>query len=95
MQNITSRKELKDAIRQLEDKQTSGEQLLRGQFKLARERLAPVNMIKTTFSEVFTAQNLFRAVLRAAVGITSGYFTKRYFTRIPGTLLKRLLSRIF
>ena len=95
MQKITSTTELKDAIRQLEYKQTSEERLLKDQFRLTRERLAPVNMLKTTFSEVFTAPYLIRAVLRAAVGLTSGYFSRRYFTSVPGTLLKRLLSRIF
>jgi hypothetical protein len=93
MQKITSTTELKDAIRQLEYKQTSEERLLKDQFRLARARLTPVNMIKTTLSEAFTAPNLIRTILRAAVGITSGYFSRRYFTSVPGTLLKRLLYR--
>lgn len=93
MQQITSSTELKDAIRQLEYKQTLEEQLLKEQFSLAKERLAPVNLIKTTFNEVFTAPSLIRTVLSATVGLTAGYFTKRYFSGIPGILLKRLLSR--
>ena len=95
MQKITSSLELKDAIRQLEYKQSMEEQLLKEQFYIARESLAPANLIKSTFNEVFTARSLIRTVLSATVGLTAGYFTKRYFTGIPGIILKRLLGRFF
>ena len=95
MQKISSSEELKDAIRQLEYKQKSDQELLREQISIVRESLTPAKLIKTTFNEVFTAPSLIKTVLSTVFGLTAGYFTKRYFTGIPGTLLKRLLSSIF
>ena len=95
MQKITSSAELKDAIRQLEYKQRSDQESLREQISFVRESLTPAKLIKTTLNEVFTAPSLIRTVLSTTLGLAAGYFTKRYITGIPGSLLKRLLSSIF
>jgi hypothetical protein len=92
MQIITTSEELKVAIRQLELEQSEKEQSLRGQFILVRQKLEPASLLKTIINEVFTGPSIIRTVLTTTLGLTAGYLTKRYFTGLPGSLLKRLLS---
>jgi hypothetical protein len=93
MQKITSVTELKDAILQLEDKQASDLLLLKDQFSIFRESMAPANLIRRIFKEVFATSNIVKTLLSAAVGLTTGYLTKRYFTGLTGSVLKKLLNR--
>lgn len=93
MQKIKSVAELKDAIIQLEDKQVSDLLLLKDQIAIVRESLAPANLIRRVFKEVFATSNIVKTILSAAIGLTTGYLTRRYFTGAAGTFLKKLLYR--
>jgi hypothetical protein len=94
MQKITSAEELKEAIRQLEDKRFAEKELLKEEFSVAKERLKPSNVLKSTFSNVFSGSNLIRTVMVASLGITAAVVSKKYFQGITGRFLGKLLGRI-
>lgn len=94
MQKITNTADLKDAIRLLEDKKKAEKELLRTEFDIAKEKIKPSNVVRSTFNQVFTGPNLIRTAMIATVGLTAGYITKKYFQGLTGRLLRRLLGRV-
>lgn len=94
MQHITTTEELKDAIRQLEEKKVAQKELLKEEFFLTRQKLKPANLVRNTFSQVFTGSNLFRTILITSAGLTAAYFSKKYFRGLTGRILKKILGKI-
>ena len=77
MQKITSVTALKDAIGQLEEKQTVSKQVLKTQLQLTVESLRPINLLRSTINEAFSSPNFVDSMLGAAVGQTAGYVSKK------------------
>ncbi|MGE5420367.1 MAG: hypothetical protein ACM3UT_09290 [Chloroflexota bacterium] len=94
MQKITTSAELQDAIHLLEEKKKAEKELLKTEFGFAKEKMKPSNLVRSTFSQVFTGPNLIRTVMIATVGLTAGYITKKYFQGLTGRLLRRMLGRV-
>lgn len=94
MQKITNSDELKEAILRLEDKKKAEQELVKEEFQVAKEKIKPSNLVRSTFNQVFTGSNMIRTVLIITVGITAGYITKKYFQGLTGRLLRRLLGRV-
>jgi len=94
MEKITNSMELKEAIRQLEEKKVAEKELLKEEFGIARERLKPKNVVKSTFNQVFTGPNFFRTAMIASAGVTAAYLSKKYFQGLTGRLLKKVLGRV-
>jgi len=94
MQNITSAAELKNAIQLLEVEQAEKGQLLKEQFYLTYESLKTVNLIKSTLMEVVSSPFLIDNILGTAMGMATGYLSKKIFIGASGTILKKLLGPI-
>lgn len=94
MQKITSAEELKDAIRQLEDKRFAEKELLKEEFSVVKDKMKPANVVKSTFNNVFSRPNMIRTVMIATLGITAGIISKKYFQGVTGRLIGKLLGRI-
>jgi hypothetical protein len=95
MQTITNSAELKEAIRQLEEKKVAQKELLKNEFSYAKQKMKPANVVRSTFSQVFTGPNLIRSVMLLSVGITAARITHKYFQGLTGRILKRLFGRFF
>ncbi|MGE5406517.1 MAG: hypothetical protein ACM3NR_02295 [Methanosarcina sp.] len=93
MQSITNSAELREAIRQLEEKKVVEKELLKEEFSLAREKMKPSNVVKSTFEQVFTGPNLVRTVMILSLGISAAYVTKKYFQGLTGRILRKLFGR--
>jgi hypothetical protein len=93
MQNITSTVGLKEAIQQLEIKQTAEGQLLKEQFNITYTSLKPVNLIKT-FSEAVASPDIISNLISASIGLTAGFFSKRILAKTSGSLLKKVFGSI-
>ncbi|HEX2967673.1 MAG TPA: hypothetical protein VHO46_01120 [Bacteroidales bacterium] len=93
-QKINNSEELKEAIRLLEDKRKAEKELLGSEFEVAKEKLKPSNVVRTTFNQVFTGPNLIRTAMIGTVGLTAGYITKKYFQGLTGRLLRRMLGKV-
>jgi hypothetical protein len=96
MKNKSSTAELKIAIQQLKEKQTNSLQSLIKQFHLTYESLKPVNLLKSTISEVVSSPILLDNILLTSVGLATGYLSKKLvvgksdnkFRKIFGSVLQ-------
>jgi hypothetical protein len=94
MQNITSIAELKNAIQLLEDEQSFKWQQLQGQFYVTFESLKPVNIIRNTLKDLTTPSNLNDDILGTAMGLASGYLSKKIFIGTSGNIFRKLFGSI-
>jgi hypothetical protein len=94
MQKITSAKELKDAIRFLEEKQADQGQVLKEQFFIVLESIKPVNIIKNTFNEVASSPSLMSNILSSTIGLAAGYVSNKTMVGSSGNLFRKLLGTI-
>lgn len=94
MQNIVSTKGLKDAIQVLESEQGIKAQRLKDQFYLTFEMLKPVNLISSTINDITKSPFLVDNILGTAMGLASGYLSKRLFIGASGNKIRRLLGLV-
>jgi hypothetical protein len=94
MQNITSVLELKNAIQLLEAEQAEDWYLVKEQFSLAIESLKPVNLIKTTLKDISSSPLLVDNIVGTAIGLATGYLSKKVFIGTSGNKIKKLLGTI-
>jgi hypothetical protein len=94
MQKITSAKELKDAIRSLEEKQADQGRILKEQFFIVIESIRPVNIIKSTFKEVATSPKLMSEILSTTIGLAAGYVSNKSIVGSSGNLFRKLLGTV-
>jgi hypothetical protein len=77
MQNISSTALLKDTILILETEQKIEERLLKEQFYTTYERLKPANLLRSMIQDITTAPYLVDHIISMAVGLATGYLTKK------------------
>jgi len=94
MLNISSISELKNAIQLLEDEQTSKELLLKKQLLHTYESLKPVNLLKNTIKEVASSPYLIDNVIGTAIGLASGYLTKKIVVNASGNMFRKLIGSV-
>jgi len=94
MQNITSPAELKNAIRLLEVEQTIKGQLLKEQFHITYESLKPINILKNTLNDVASSPYLIDNILGTAMGMASGYLSKKIFVGTSGNIFRKLVGSV-
>lgn len=94
MENITTTAGLKNAILLLEYKQVENGQHLEEDFYTVVEILKPANLIRTTLSNITTSPGLVNALLGGALGIATGYLSKKIVVGASGSILKKLLGTV-
>jgi hypothetical protein len=94
MQSITTSDELKNAIQILEFDQQVREQQLKEHVYLAIESLKPVNLIKSTIHEVVSSPHLIDNVLGVAMGLTSGYISKKIVLGKSVNVIRKLFGTL-
>ena len=78
MQKITSVSGLKEAIIQLEEKQSAEKEVLKAQLHIALESLKPVNLLRSTLADALSSGGLMNNIFSAAVGQTAGYVSQKF-----------------
>ncbi len=94
MQNITTSIELKDAIILLEERQVVQGLILKEQFFAVVESIKPVNLIRSTFSQVTSSPDLLGGMLSTTVGLAAGYLSNKTLVGSSANLLKKLLGTV-
>jgi hypothetical protein len=94
MQNITSIAGLKDAIQLLEIEQGIKGQLLKEQFYLTYESLKPINILKKTLKEISSSPYLIDNISGTAMGLASGFLSKKIFVGTSGNIFRKLIGSI-
>jgi len=94
MQKITPTDELKNAIQLLEVEQAAKWQVLKEQFHLSYESLKPVNLFKSTLNEVASSPYLIDNIIGNAVGLATGYLSKKIVIGASGNIFRKLFGFI-
>jgi hypothetical protein len=94
MQNITSIAGLKNAIQLLEVEQGIKGQLLKEQFYLTYESLKPINILKKTLKEISSSPYLIDNISGTAIGLASGFLSKKIFVGASGNIFRKLMGSI-
>jgi hypothetical protein len=94
MQNITTSTELKEAILLLEEQQVVQGLFLREQFFTVVESIKPVNILRSTFSQVRSSPDLLGGMLSTTVGLAAGYLSNKTLVGSSANLLKKLLGTV-
>jgi hypothetical protein len=87
---------LRYTIEKLKEKQAQEIYQLKTQFEKTYEGIKPINLIKNTISEVATSVDLRNGILNNAIGLATGYVSKKIllgsthnpFKKILGTLIE-------
>lgn len=94
MENITTSAGLKNAIQRLEYRQIENGQRLEEDFFVVIERLKPANLIKNAMGNIVATPNLVDNIIGGALGLVSGYLTKKLAIGGSGNIIKKLLGTI-
>lgn len=94
MQNITSSASLKDAIELLEAEQEIKGQLFKEQLFITYESLKPLNLLKHSLKELSSSPYLIENISGSAMGLVSGFLSKKLFVGASGNLIRKLIGSI-
>jgi hypothetical protein len=94
MQNITSTATLKDAIALLEVEQGLKGQQLKEQFYITYDSLRPINILKRTMKEISSSPYLIDNISGSAMGLLSGFLSKKIFVGTSGNLIRKLIGSV-
>jgi hypothetical protein len=94
MQKIESVAELKNAIEILEVEQSDKGQLLKEQLFITYKSLRPGNFLMSTVKDIASSPYLIDNILGAAMGLVSGFLTRKIFIGASGNKLKKLIGHV-
>jgi len=92
MQHISNSAELKNAIRQLEQKRAEEWTLLKQECFTTYESLKPTNIIKNTFKELSSSHDFKKDLLGTLLSIAIGFVSKKAIIGSTNNPLKQLLG---
>ena len=92
MENRITQAELKNEIQLLEVQQALEGELLIEQFYRTYESLKPVNLLKRSLSEVGSSPYLTDNIIGTAIGLATGYISKKIVVGGSGNLFRKLLG---
>lgn len=75
---IRNTEDLEKAIKELEQMHAHEEALLIEQYMLSKEKLKPVQLIKSTFQELFLARDFRKDLTNTSIGLVTGYFSRKF-----------------
>jgi hypothetical protein len=94
MVNITSTAGLKNAIQLLEAEHAVKGQLLKEQFYITYESLKPLSLLKSSLKEISSSPYLIDNILGSAIGLATGYLSKKIFIGKSGNIIRRLIGSL-
>lgn len=92
MKTITNISELKEAIQQLENKQSNNWLLLKDQFLITSENLRPINLVKNALGELTDIPDLKNKLINTSISMVSGYLSKKLAFENTNNPIKQLLG---
>jgi hypothetical protein len=94
MKKINQQAVLNEAINLLKDKQAYELQLLKTQFYTTYESLKPINLIKNGLHEVTSSPDVKKTVINTAIGLATGYISKKVLIGTTNNPIKKILGAI-
>ena len=94
MENITSSAGLKNAIQRLKFQQVENGQRLEEDFYNVVESLKPANLIRNAMGNISANPGLIYNILGGALGLITGYLSRKIAIGGSGNIIKKLLGTI-
>lgn len=94
MQNITTSTELKDAILLLKEQQVVQGQVMKEHFFTVVESIKPINILRSTISQVKSSPDLMGGLLSTTVGLVAGYLSNKTLVGSSANVFKKLLGTV-
>lgn len=94
MEKITSVRELKLAIANLEADRALKYNLLKSQVTITVESLKPSNMIKDSLSHAFNSGHVTENLIDGLIGLVAGFVSKKILIGGNGNLIKNTFGNI-
>lgn len=85
---------LKESIRLLEIRQAEEGQALKAQFRITFESLKPVNLIKSSISELTGSSEIKNSLFETIVSILTGYLTKKMMVSSKSNPFMKILGAV-
>lgn len=92
METVNNTSDLSEAIKRLESKSRLMEQDLQDQFHEILDGLKPTNILKNTLREVQESSALKHNLLKVALGLGVGYFSRKLVVGKSAGLVKKALG---
>lgn len=86
---------LKERIAFLEDRQSQEIAMLKGQALDTYESIKPVNLLKNTLKDFSSQPALKENILDGAIGIATGYLTKKLVVGTSNNPIKKIAGTLF
>jgi hypothetical protein len=94
MKKIKSRSGLQDAIQELEINKAYKGRQLKEQACLTLALFRPGTLLKNTLSELASTPDLMDTVLSTAIGLGTGYISKKIVTGNSGNIFRKFLGSV-
>ena len=94
-QYITSTARLKETILLLESERNIQGHRLKDEFKQAYSSIKPVNLLKNTLNDVVSSPLLMDKVLATAIGLATGFITKKFIIGGSDNKYRKIIGSIF
>lgn len=92
MEKLNAETSLRDMITQLEHQQSERCDAVKEQLHSAYESLKPVNLLVSTLKDVTSSIDLKGNLLNTAIGLSSGFVSKKLFEGVSKSPFKRLIG---
>lgn len=92
LESIANTSDLNTAIKRLEKKKMLMEEDLKDHFHILLENLKPTNILKNTLHEVQESVPLKNNLLKVALGLGAGYFSRKLIVGKSAGLVKKALG---
>jgi hypothetical protein len=94
MKKISQSDNIKSEISRLKNSQKAELALLKIQFHTTFENLKPINLLKETFKEVGESPDLKSNLLNGAIGLSTGFISKKLMIGNTSNPIKKLLGTV-
>ena len=95
MKNYISDEEVKLKIEELEQKQARELEALKAQLRTTYDGIQPLNLIKSTLSDIVKTPDIQDSLLNTGIGLTAGYLAKKMAFGKSNTITKTVLGDLF
>lgn len=92
LESIANTNDLDTAIKKLESRKTVMEEDLKDQFHILAQDLKPTNILKNTIQEVQESTTLKQNLLKVALGLGAGYFSRKLIVKKSSGFVKKALG---
>ncbi|MEO8819649.1 MAG: hypothetical protein ABI267_03315 [Ginsengibacter sp.] len=92
LESIANTTDLDTAIKRLERRKSVMEEDLKDRFHILAEDLKPKNILKNTIQEVQESTSLKHNLLKVALGLGAGYFSRKLVVTKSAGVVKKILG---